>query len=109
MYRLVSLNTTGLVFGNRAAQTERVMNAIFLEDSMRLFHRVLLEMGFADKILAAQHRTSQPAREIIELDEDDEVMGEGNQATMNQGECLLPVACQCASFSKVFTSGCMYL
>lgn len=82
------LNTTGLVFGDRAAQTERVMNAIFIEDGIRLFHRVLLEMDFADKFLASQNRTSQPVREIIELDDDDEVMGEVNQATVNHGECL---------------------
>ncbi|KAL0713264.1 hypothetical protein Bca4012_020242 [Brassica carinata] len=74
-----------LVFGDRAAQTERVMNAIFIEDGIRLFHRVLLEMDFADKFLASQNRTSQPVREIIELDDDDEVMGEVNQATVNHG------------------------
>lgn len=70
---------------------------------MRLFHRVLLEMDFADNYLASQNRTSQPVREIIELDDDDEVMGEGNEATMNHGECLQfskktvnvdPLACQ---------------
>ncbi|KAL0796733.1 hypothetical protein Bca101_068110 [Brassica carinata] len=75
-----------LVFGNRAAQTERVMNALFPEDSLRLFHRVSMEMSFADNFLANQQRGLQPVREIIHLDDDDEVMGEEAQGTVGNGQ-----------------------
>ncbi|WZY98693.1 hypothetical protein YC2023_071022 [Brassica napus] len=73
-----------LVFGNRAAQTERVMDALFPQDSLRLFHRVSLEMAFADNFLATQQGGTQPVREIIELDDDDTEMDEvalGNATT----------------------------
>lgn len=49
---------------------------------MRLFHRVSLEMGYADNFLATQGNANQPVREIIELDDDDEEMGEGSQANV---------------------------
>lgn len=77
-------HATGLVFGNRAAQTERVMDALFPQDSLRLFHRVSLEMAFADNFLATQQGGTQPVREIIELDDDDTEMDEvalGNATT----------------------------
>ncbi|CAH8369838.1 unnamed protein product [Eruca vesicaria subsp. sativa] len=60
-----------LVFGNRHAQTQRVMHALFPEDSLRLFHRVSSEMAFADNYMANQHREMERLREIIELDDDD--------------------------------------
>ncbi|CAN7017433.1 unnamed protein product [Brassica rapa subsp. trilocularis] len=74
--------TQGLVFGDRGAQTERVMNAIFPEEGMLLFHRVSLEMSFADNFLVNRNRRTPPPREIIELDDDDDEMGEGSQPTM---------------------------
>lgn len=66
----------GLVFGDRAAQTERVMNALFPADAMLLFHRVSLEMAYADNFVATQNRENPPVREIIELEDDDEEMVE---------------------------------
>lgn len=83
---------TGLVFGNRAAQTDRVMNALFPEDSLRLFHRVSLEMAFADNFLANQNRGVQPVREVIELDDDDTEMGEGAQGNATPGELCIYVS-----------------
>ncbi|KAH0922621.1 hypothetical protein HID58_022639 [Brassica napus] len=74
-----------LVFGNRAAQTERVMDALFPQDSLRLFHRVSLEMAFADNFLANQHGGTQPVREIIKLDDDDTEMDEGAQGNATPG------------------------
>nr|VDC80673.1 unnamed protein product [Brassica rapa] len=61
---------------------ERVMNAIFPEEGMLLFHRVSLEMSFADNFLVNRNRRTPPPREIIELDDDDDEMGEGSQPTM---------------------------
>ncbi|CAN6886077.1 unnamed protein product [Brassica oleracea] len=66
-----------LVFGDRAAQSERVMNAIFPEEAMLLFHRVSLEMANSDSYHANRNRNTTPVREIIELnDDDDEAMME---------------------------------
>ncbi|CDY31762.1 BnaA04g16980D [Brassica napus] len=69
-------------YENRGAQMERVMNAIFPEEGMLLFHRVSLEMSFADNFLVNRNRRTPPPREIIELDDDDDEMGEGSQPTM---------------------------
>ncbi|XP_033129063.1 uncharacterized protein LOC117125706 [Brassica rapa] len=55
------------------------MDALFPQDSLRLFHRVSLEMAFADNFLANQHGGTQPVREIIKLDDDDTEMDEGAQ------------------------------
>ncbi|CAN7097838.1 unnamed protein product [Brassica rapa subsp. narinosa] len=75
-----------LVFGDRAAQTERVMNAIFPEEAMLLFHRVSLEMAHADCYRANRNHNTAPVREIIELDnDDDEVMMEGTLEDVVQG------------------------
>ncbi|CDY66388.1 BnaCnng50680D [Brassica napus] len=75
-----------LVFGDRAVQTERVMNAIFPEEAMLLFHRVSLEMANADSYRANRNRNTTPVREIIELDDDDdEVMMEGTVEDVVQG------------------------
>ncbi|CAN6933694.1 unnamed protein product [Brassica oleracea] len=73
------------IFGNRAAQTERVMDALFPQDSLRLFHRVSLEMAFADNFVATQHGGTQPVREIIELDDNDTEMDEGAQGNVTPG------------------------
>lgn len=67
------------------------MHALFPEDSLRLFHRVSLEMAFADNFLAAQRRGTQPVREIIQLDDDDEEMGDGSQVNVTAGEWLVYV------------------
>ncbi|KAL0723498.1 hypothetical protein Bca4012_038097 [Brassica carinata] len=40
-----------LVFGERIIASEAVMNEIFGEQGMLVFHRVALEMGYADKVL----------------------------------------------------------
>ncbi|KAL0898289.1 hypothetical protein Bca101_082255 [Brassica carinata] len=85
-----------LVFGNRAAQTERVMNALFTEDSMRLFHRVMLEMALADNFLSRQNRGGQPMREIIVVDDNDEEMGEVGGATGIANGVVGSVADGCA-------------
>ena len=77
--------TAGLVFGDRAAQTERVMNAIFPEEAMRLFHHVLLEMEFTHNFLANANRNNPPLREIIVVDDDDDEMVEGNQGNLTTG------------------------
>ncbi|CAN6896308.1 unnamed protein product [Brassica oleracea] len=69
-------------YENRGAQTERVMNAIFPEEGMLLFHRVSLEMSFADNFLVNRNRRTPPPREIIELDDDDDEMGDGTQPTV---------------------------
>lgn len=74
------------MFGDRAAQTERVMNAIFPEEAMLLFHRVSLEMAHADCYRANRNHNTAPVREIIELDnDDDEVMMEGTLEDVVQG------------------------
>ncbi|KAG2246307.1 hypothetical protein Bca52824_085935 [Brassica carinata] len=70
-----------LVLSDRAATTERVMNEIFTEEEMVIFHRVSLEMAYADSILAQEPRVNQPVREIIELDDDEDEMVDGNQCT----------------------------
>lgn len=46
-----------LVYGDRATQTERVMNALFPEDALRLFHRVSCEMAYADRCLVKLSRS----------------------------------------------------
>lgn len=84
------------MFGDRAAQTERVMDAIFPEQAMVLFHRVSLEMSFADNFLANRAlanrtvpnraRSSPPVREIIEVEDDDDVMVDGSQPNVATGE-----------------------
>ncbi|CAN6838790.1 unnamed protein product [Brassica oleracea] len=68
-----------LVLGDRAATTERVMNEIFTEEEMVIFHRVSLEMAYGDSIIAQEPRVNQPVREIIELDDDEDEMVDGNQ------------------------------
>lgn len=72
---------------------ERVMNAIFPEEGMLLFHRVSLEMSFADNFLVNRNRRTPPPREIIELDDDDDEMGEGSQPTMRTGNRFGNVFC----------------
>ena len=54
------------------------MNAVFLEEGMLLFHRVSLEMAFADNFLENRNHRIQRGREIIQLDDDDE-MADGTQ------------------------------
>ncbi|KAL0796399.1 hypothetical protein Bca101_067776 [Brassica carinata] len=52
-----------LVFGERLAKSERVMNEIFGDKEMLIFHRVALEMGFEDSGLGGNMvnpRESQP-------------------------------------------------
>lgn len=85
-------NATCLVFGNHAAQTERVMDALFPQDSLRLFHRVSLEMAFADNFLANQQGGTQPVREIIELDDNDTEMDEVALGNATTGECCIYVS-----------------
>lgn len=58
------------------------MNAIFPEEGMLLFHRVSLEMAYADNFLANRNRSNPPVREIMELDGDDDEMVDGNQANL---------------------------
>lgn len=61
------------------------MNAIFPEEGMLLFHRVSLEMAYADNFLANRNRSNPPVREIMELDDDDDEMVDGNQANLATG------------------------
>ncbi|KAG2267134.1 hypothetical protein Bca52824_074213 [Brassica carinata] len=68
-----------LELADRAATTERVMNEIFTEEEMVIFHRVSLEMAYGDSIIAQEPRVNQPVREIIELDDDEDEMVDGNQ------------------------------
>ncbi|CAN7022837.1 unnamed protein product [Brassica rapa subsp. trilocularis] len=61
------------------------MDVLFPQDSLRLFHRVSLEMAFAYNFLANQHGGTQPVREIIKLDDDDTEMDEGAQGNATPG------------------------
>lgn len=61
------------------------MNAIFPEERMVLFHRVQFEMEFADYFIANRNRTSQPVREIIEIDADDDEMVDGSRTNVATG------------------------
>lgn len=61
------------------------MNVIFPEKRMLLFHRVQLEMAFADNFLENKNLGTQPVREIIELDDDDE-MADGTQTNVPTGK-----------------------
>ncbi|KAH0937089.1 hypothetical protein HID58_004550 [Brassica napus] len=75
-----------LVYGDRATQTERVMDALFPEDALRLFHRVSCEMAYADQWLANQSNNNGGSREIIVVDDDDDVMYEANPVNLEIGE-----------------------
>ncbi|KAH0935231.1 hypothetical protein HID58_012348 [Brassica napus] len=75
-------SSSGQSYAEDVAQTERVMNAIFPEEGMLLFHRVSLEMAYADNFLANRNRSNPPVREIMELDGDDDEMVDGNQANL---------------------------
>ncbi|CAN6910599.1 unnamed protein product [Brassica oleracea] len=75
-----------LVYGDRATQTERVMNALFPEDALRLFHRVSCEMAYADRCLANEINHNRGSREIIVVDDDDDVMYEANPVNVEIGE-----------------------
>ena len=55
------------------------MNEIFTEEEMVIFHRISLEMAYGDSIIAQEPRVNQPVREIIELDDDEDEMVDGNQ------------------------------
>ncbi|KAL0701735.1 hypothetical protein Bca4012_057857 [Brassica carinata] len=68
----------------------RVMNAIFPEERMVLFHRVQFEMEFADYFIANRNRTSQPVREIIEIDADDDEMVDGSRTNVATGVTPAP-------------------
>lgn len=81
----------GLVFGDRAAQTECVMNAIFPEEAMLLFHWVSLEMAYADNFLVNRTPVIPRGREIIELDDDDEEMVDGSPGQLLGGNNLVAV------------------
>ncbi|KAL0803543.1 hypothetical protein Bca101_096033 [Brassica carinata] len=58
------------------------MNAIFPEEGMLHFHRVSLEMAYADNFLANRNRSNPPCTEIIDMDDDDDEMLDGNQANL---------------------------
>ncbi|CAG7907916.1 unnamed protein product [Brassica rapa] len=76
-----------LVFGDRAKETERVMNALFTEESIMLFHRVSCEMAYADQIGGNQLSNNQPSRDIIVVeDDDDDVMHDANNVNLETGE-----------------------
>ncbi|KAH0871998.1 hypothetical protein HID58_069360 [Brassica napus] len=51
---------SGQSYAEDVAQTERVMNAIFPEEGMLHFHRVSLEMAYADNFLANRNRSNPP-------------------------------------------------
>ncbi|KAL0743781.1 hypothetical protein Bca4012_085294 [Brassica carinata] len=64
-----------LVFGERLLTCEEVMKEIFGEREMVLFHRVALEMGYADKALRPQPGgRNDTGMEIIQLDDDDDMV-----------------------------------
>lgn len=58
---------------------------------MLLFHRVQLEMAFVDNFLENRNRGTQPVREIIELDDDDDEMADRNQTNVPTGKRFLSV------------------
>lgn len=89
----ILINDTSLVFGERGAQTERVMNAVFPEEGMLHFHRVSLEMTFADNFLENRNRRTQRGREIIELDDDDDEMADGTQTNVPTGKRFFKRIC----------------
>ncbi|KAL0660745.1 hypothetical protein Bca4012_097582 [Brassica carinata] len=62
------------------------MNAIFPEEGMLHFHRVSLEMAYADNFLANRNRSNPPCTEIIDMDDDDDEMLDGNQANLATGK-----------------------
>ncbi|KAL0733718.1 hypothetical protein Bca4012_009928 [Brassica carinata] len=70
-----------LVYGEQAKETESVMNALFSEEALMLFHCVSCEMAYADQSLR-----NQPSREIIVLDDDDHVMYEANNVNVETGQ-----------------------
>ncbi|KAL0795911.1 hypothetical protein Bca101_067288 [Brassica carinata] len=74
-----------LVFGDRVKETERVMNTLFTEQTLMLFHRVSCEMAYADNCLRLGGNTNQPSREVIVVEDDDDVMYEADNANNGSG------------------------
>ncbi|KAL0731936.1 hypothetical protein Bca4012_028030 [Brassica carinata] len=63
-----------LVFGKRKIASEEVMNEIFGDQEMALFHRVAMEMEHADKEKNSdKYELGGPGTEIIRLDDDSEM------------------------------------
>ncbi|KAL0723747.1 hypothetical protein Bca4012_038346 [Brassica carinata] len=63
------------VFGERLITCEAVMNEIYGEQEMLIFHRVALEMGYADRVLRPQAGVGVVnGMEIIYLDDDDDMV-----------------------------------
>ncbi|KAL0655875.1 hypothetical protein Bca4012_076459 [Brassica carinata] len=75
-----------LVFGDRAKETERVMNARFSEETIMLFHRVSCEMAYADQIGGNQPSNNQPSRDIIVVEDNDDVMYDANNVNLETGQ-----------------------
>ncbi|KAF8077394.1 hypothetical protein N665_1041s0009 [Sinapis alba] len=64
-----------LVFEERLLTSETVMNEIFGEEEMLIFHRVALEMGHADRVIRPHAGGGVVnGMEIIQLDDDDDEM-----------------------------------
>lgn len=86
---------TGLVFGERMLTSLAVMNEIFGEQEMLVFHRVALEMELADRVRPPNAEGVRAnGVEIIQLDDDDEmlevahVVGQGHGGTTStEGKC----------------------
>lgn len=62
------------------------MNTLFTEQALMLFHRVYCEMAYADQSLGMGHTNNQPSREIIVVEDDDDVMFEANNVNQEIGE-----------------------
>lgn len=62
------------------------MNTLFTEQALMLFHSVYCEMAYADQSLAMGHTNNQPSREIILVEDDDDVMYEANNGNPESGE-----------------------
>ncbi|KAF2596463.1 hypothetical protein F2Q68_00008050 [Brassica cretica] len=55
---------------------------------MLLFHRVSMEMAYADSFLANQNRANTPVREIIDPNYDDDEMVDGSHGNGYQSVFL---------------------
>ncbi|KAL0796728.1 hypothetical protein Bca101_068105 [Brassica carinata] len=74
-----------LVYGERIVTSERVMNEIFGEQEMLIFHRVALEMAYADRVRHCQDgRGTVHRMEIIQLEDDEEMVDDAPVAEQPQ-------------------------
>lgn len=78
------------MFGERIGTSERVMNEIFGEEEMLIFHRIALEMANAYRLRPRQGENGAVhGVEIIQL-EDDEEMVDATPATSQPHQSFGP-------------------